>query len=249
MKTRLLSILILMILASGCAGQAIAPAMPTAISVVGQASPTNAPAMTETVSPTAQVTQTLAATVAPNTSAGVTYNLLKDQSEVSYKVREQLANISLPNDAIGKTNQVTGKVVLKADGTIDSTASIFVVQAASIQSDHSQRDNYMRRNILQTDTYPTVTFVPKELKGLPEPLPSSGLVEFQVTGDLTIRDVTKSVTWDVTGTIQGDQATGVATTSFPFAEFNLPQPSVPIVLSIVDKITLQAKLILQRSAP
>ena len=33
--------------------------------------------------------------------------------------------------------------------------------------------------------------------------------------------------------------TGTATTSFTFEDYNIPQPHVSVVLSIVDKITLE----------
>jgi hypothetical protein len=58
--------------------------------------------------------------------------------------------------------------------------------------------------------------------------------------------VTKPVTWNVTGSVQNGQATGVATTTFTFEDFNLPQPRVPVVLSVVDSITLEVDLTCQR---
>jgi polyisoprenoid-binding protein YceI len=116
---------------------------------------------------------------------------------------------------------------------------------ATLQSDSAMRDGYLRRAILQTSQYPTATFVPTKLIGV-DPLTASGPVKFQVTGNLTIKDVTKPVTWDVTGSIQNGQATGVATTTFTFEDFNLPQPRVPVVLSVKDSITLEVDLTCQR---
>ena len=76
-------------------------------------------------------------------------------------------------------------------------------------------------------------------------IPQSGDISFQVTGNLTIRDVTKPVTWDVKGSIANGLASGTATTVFTFEDFNLTQPRVPVVLSVVDKITLSVTLSLQ----
>jgi hypothetical protein len=53
------------------------------------------------------------------------------------------------------------------------------------------------------------------------------------------------LTWDVTGSINNGEATGPATTSFTFEDFNLSQPKVPVVLSVVDKITLNVTLAFQ----
>ena len=145
-----------------------------------------------------------------------------------------------------KSPQVTR--VLAADGTVDAQNSKIIVEAGTLQTDQAMRDNFVRRNVLQTDQYKEIVFVPKQVSGLPNPLPGSGALNFKLSGDLTIRSVTKPVTWDVTGTVNGDSATGSAITSFQFADFQLNQPQVPVVLSIVDKITLKIDLTLQRSS-
>ena len=172
---------------------------------------------------------------------------MSEKSEARYRVREQLANLSLPNDAIGSTRQFAGTIVVKLDATIVSSDSKFVVNLGSLKSDQSQRDNFLRRSVLQTDQYPTVVFVPTQVTGLSSTLPPSGPVSFKLIGDLTIRNVTKPVTWDVTGQVQGDQMTGQATTSFKFDYFGLTQPRVPVVLSVEDNIRLELDVTLQRA--
>ena len=108
------------------------------------------------------------------------------------------------------------------------------------------RDNFLRQNVLQTDQYRYATFVPKQAPGLPSAIPASGEVDFQLTGDLTIRNVTKSVTWDVQAQVQGDDVTAKVTTALKFEDFDLTQPRVPLVLSIVDNIALEADVQLRR---
>ena len=210
---------------------------------------TQAPANTATAAPASNT-----ATVAPAASSGgtqaggVRYTLVDGKTTASYTVREQLAKHDLPNDAVGSTQKVSGAIVLAADGTVDAQNSKIIVEAGTLQTDQAMRDNFVRRNVLQTDQYKEIVFVPKQVSGLPNPLPGSGALNFKLSGDLTIRSVTKPVTWDVTGTVNGDSATGSAITSFQFADFQLNQPQVPVVLSIVDKITLKIDLTLQRSS-
>src|SRR5690242_16560588 len=48
---------------------------------------------------------------------------LGDGSSASYRVREQLAGISFPSDAVGTTSTFTGTLALNADGTVNSSAS------------------------------------------------------------------------------------------------------------------------------
>jgi polyisoprenoid-binding protein YceI len=172
----------------------------------------------------------------------IKYVVVPDKTVADYRVREQLARLSFPSDAVGKTNAVSGGVVIKPDGSIDSAQSKFTVDLSTLTSDEGMRDNFVRRSILDTNQYPQAVFVPTQVSGLPSPMPQSGQVSFKVTGNLTIKDVTKPVTWDVSGQITNGEAIGTATTSFTFEDFNLPQPHVPVVLSVVDKITLEVAL-------
>jgi polyisoprenoid-binding protein YceI len=110
------------------------------------------------------------------------------------------------------------------------------------------RDGFLSRAVLETETYPYATFVPTSAPGLPKTLPPSGQGGFKLVGNLTVRNVTKEVTWDVTCQVTSDQtqATCHATTSFPFEYFNLTQPRVGRVLSIENHITLEMDVVLQR---
>jgi polyisoprenoid-binding protein YceI len=163
-------------------------------------------------------------------------------NEARYRIREQLAGFDLPNDAIGKTAGVTGQVVLGGDGRILRDSSRIVIDLASMASDQARRDNYVRRNVLRTDSFPTAVFVPTGVRGIASPAAAlaAGTHSYELLGDLTIRGVTRPVAWQVRSTATAAGAvTGTATTSFNFAEFGLPQPRVPIVLSVDDLIKLE----------
>lgn len=177
----------------------------------------------------------------------ITLQIVPSKSEARYRVREQLASLSLPSDAIGKTSEISGTIVGKTDGTIVSSESKFVVNLQSLQSDRSQRDGFLRRNTLQSDQYPEGTFVPKSVTGLSTTQPPANPTQFKLVGDLTIRNVTKEVTWDVTCEPQGaNQGLCHATTTFSFEYFNIQQPHVSVVLNVEDHITLEVDAFLQR---
>jgi polyisoprenoid-binding protein YceI len=183
----------------------------------------------------------------PATPADITkYQIVPEQSEARYRVREQLARLNFPSDAVGSTKAITGTVAVDSKGNMVPEASLFQVDLSSLRSDEGRRDNFIRQNTLDTAKYPYARFVPKEIKGLPSPLPTSGQVSFQLIGDLTLRDVTRSVTWDVTANLQGDQVKGQAKTTFTFADFKLSKPTVMVVLSVDDNINLEVDFTLQR---
>ena len=161
-------------------------------------------------------------------------------NEARYRVREQLAGFDLPNDAVGKTTQVTGAIIIGTDGRIVREGSSFTVDLASIKSDNDRRDGYVRRNTLKTDSFPTAVFVPTAATGLPAPLPATGEIAFQLVGDLTIHGVTKPATWQVKATRAASGAvSGTATTDFKFGDYNMALPRAARVLSVDDKITLE----------
>ena len=184
-------------------------------------------------------------TAEPSGSAGVstgaqsvTLKMVAGQNSASYRVREQLARLSFPSDAVGTTKDVSGQVTALADGTIVSQDSKFSVDLSTLVSDSSMRDGFIKQTVLQTGKYQYATFVPTKVEGLSLP-PKDGDIAFKLIGDLTIKGVTKQVTWDVAGTLNGDKATGTATTSFTFADFGLGKPQVGSVLSVEDTIKLE----------
>ena len=122
---------------------------------------------------------------------GVTLILVAWQNSASYRVREQLARLSFPSDAVGTTKAVSGQVVANADGSIVSQDSKFTVDLSSLVSNSSMRDGFIQMNVLQTNKYPTATFVPTSVQGLSLP-PSDGDLAFKPVGDLTIHGVTNS---------------------------------------------------------
>ena len=71
-------------------------------------------------------------------------------TKARYRVREQLAGISFPSDAVGTTESVTGTIIVNPDGTIDSAGSKITVDLRTITSDQQMRDGYVRRLTLET---------------------------------------------------------------------------------------------------
>ncbi len=207
----------------------------------GPVTNTAAPAPTQ-----AQAVATPAHTAAPATTAPPATGgqlrlvLASEGNEARYRVREQLANLAFPSDAIGKTSAVSGLIVLAEDGAIVREESKFVVDLTTLRSDNNRRDNFIQRNTLQTGSYPMAEFAPTEALGLPFPLPTTGEVNFQLVGELTVHGVTHGVTWEVTAqAVDGRELVGSAATSVTFADFGMTAPQVPVVLSVQENIGLE----------
>ena len=169
----------------------------------------------------------------------VRYKTAETGNAARYRIREQLVGLDLPNDAVGETNSVTGVIAADAKGNIIASESKFMVDVSGLKSDKDRRDNFVRRRVLETEQHPSVTFVPKSVRGISLPLPTSGKKTFELIGDMTVRGTTKPTVWKVDATFGPDRMTGAATTQFTFADFGLTQPKVPVVLSVDETIKLE----------
>ena len=187
----------------------------------------------------------------PGASADVAYRFVTAQSGNSarYRIREQLVGLDLPNDAGGETKAVTGVIASDKKGNIIPAESKFTVDVSNLVSDKDRRDGFVKRRVLQTDQYPTVTLVPTSIKGLSLPLPSAGSRTFDLIGDLTVRGVTHPTTWKVTAQFAPTGMMGKAATSFTFKDFAIEQPRVPVVLSVADTIKLELDFAMTKEAP
>jgi len=192
------------------------------------------------------VAQAPAQSAAPAT-AGARLDIA-DGTTASYRVQEQLAGISFPNEAVGTTSAVTGTIVIAPDGSVNSAQSKLSIDARTIKSDQDMRDGYIQKRTLETDKFPTIDFVPKSIQGLPNPLPMNGQAGITLVGDMTVHGTTSPVTWNGIVTFARDgSVAGRASTNFTFATFGLTKPSLARVLSVDDKIQLEVAFKFKRS--
>lgn len=229
LRTNVLLLAILAVFLAGCAGGTATPA-PT-VPATTTPLPTEPMATLPVLEPTPTVP-------AASVEGELRLVIASQGNQARFSVREQLVNLTLPNDAVGTTTAVSGAIVILPDGQLAPESSRFVVDLTTLHTDSSRRDGYVQRNTLETGTFPEAVFVPSAATGLPSPLPTSGVVAFQLTGDLTVHGVTRPVTWDVTAQVDGLTLTGTATTSITFTDFGMTLPRVGPVLSVEDLITL-----------
>lgn len=171
-------------------------------------------------------------------------------NEARYRVSEVLAGFELPNDAVGVTGKVSGGISVDEKGTIVPGESRIVVDVTALKSDKDRRDGYVQRRLLETEKFPTVELIPTAIRGLPVPLPAAqgklGPQQLEMTGNLTVRGVTRPTRWRVTASYDGGRVTGSAATAFTFADFQMDKPRVASVLSVADTIKLEYDFTLVR---
>ena len=212
---------------------------------------TNAPAIpSDLKTPSAASTQGAGATPSTGTSGGGTTSvIIPERSEAAYFADEKLASLPLPSTAKGSTKDISGQFVLTPDGTgFDaSQPATFTVNLKTLKSDKDMRDSRVQNQGLQTSQYPTAIFTATSVSGYDPSIPAGEEQTLQLTGTLDLHGVQKEVTWDVKARKDGNVITALATTKFPFSDFNIPVLNIAGFVSVQDDVTLQVQVVAQAS--
>ncbi len=160
---------------------------------------------------------------------------------VGYRVQEELGSIGATT-AVGRTSGVTGTIVV-ADGAVQA-GSTFVADLTTLESDRSQRDNQLRTQAIETNTYPEATFTLDEAVALPDGFESGTAASATLRGTLELHGVTQTVEIPVEAQVTDGLIVVVGSTEIQFADYGIEKPRAALVLSVEDHGTLEFQLVL-----
>ena len=202
-----------------------------------------------TPEPEATVTTEPTATTVPDpteepvaATGPIVFEIVQDESEARFIIDEVLRGS--PKTVVGVTNQVAGQIAVDPADPASAQVGQISINARTLATDSDMRNRAVKNRILQTDAYEFVTFQPTQLTGLPESAAAGEPLSFQIIGDLTIRDTTKQVTFDVTLTpVDETRLEGLATLTIPYRDFGLAIPDSPSVDTVADNVTLELEFV------
>ena len=125
--------------------------------------------------------------------------------------------------------------------------SKFTVDLSTLKSDESLRDNFIKRNTLETSKYPDAVFTVESVDGFPSSYTENQQVQLTLNGTLSVHGVDKPVTWTVLARQSGDTLTATADTDIKFTDFGMSPPNVQIARA-KDGIHLQVVLVAREPA-
>jgi polyisoprenoid-binding protein YceI len=164
-------------------------------------------------------------------------------SFVGYRVREKLAMLSAPSDAVGRTSALQGS--LGIDGT-NVTAVDVKADLTKLASDDSRRDDRIRTEGLETNTYPDAEFTLTSPISLGKKPAQGAVISATAQGTLNLHGVTKDVTVTVQARWSGDTIQVITTVPVVFADYNIEAPNSGFV-SVEDHGTIEASLTFTKS--
>jgi len=199
-----------------------------------------APAASSVSGASADPAASAAATAGSDGDVAGTWTVAAD-SVAGYRVREQLANLPAESDAVGRTDQLTGSITVETSGTTTTlTAASLAVDMTSLTSDKTMRDNRLRREGLETDTFPTATFVLTAPVEVPAAALTGTASDVTLTGDLTVHGVTNSVQIPAQAQLVNGTIQVAGSLTFPLTDYAIVAPNIGgLIVSIADNGTLE----------
>lgn len=172
-----------------------------------------------------------------NTSLGSISDF--SSSWAGYRVQEQLVGVG-GHTAVGRTPKVSGSMTLT--GSTVSNVQI-TADLTALASDNSSRDGQLRRQAIETDTYPTATFKTTQPIDLGS-LPTDGKpIAVTATGAFTLHGVTKTVQISLQAERQGGIIAVSGSLPVVFGDYGFQGPNSFSVVSVDDHGTMELHLL------
>jgi polyisoprenoid-binding protein YceI len=170
------------------------------------------------------------------------FSIVQAESEVRFTLGELLSGV--PTTVVGATDQVAGEIAIDPENPAETKLGVIRVNARTFVTDNNFRNRAINNSILQTEQYEFVTFMPTEISGFPDNPAIGQPLEFQISGDLTIRDITQSVTFDVTVTaVSETRLEGSGSAVLNRADYDLRIPEVPRVADVDEEVLLEVDFV------
>ena len=165
------------------------------------------------------------------------YAIDPNQSQVGFELGEDLRGQRTL--VVGVTNQVAGELALNLSDLSSTKVGVIQINARTLATDNNFRNRAIHNEILRTDAYEFITFTPTGVEGLPAAAEPGVEVSFAIAGDLTIREISRPVTFNVTATaVSPERIEGTATSAVNRADFDLRIPQVRHVANVDEQVQL-----------
>lgn len=187
---------------------------------------------------TAPPQEETAAESAESPGAGQTFVIVAEESEARYIIDEEL--LGQPKTVVGTTSAISGELTVDPANPAVSSIGPIRIEAGTFTTDSNRRDGAVRRFVLQTSQFQFITFTATEYVGLPDAAAIGDEIQFEVTGDLTVRTITKPAIFIVTMQVVSEsELRGSAATIIVRDDYELRIPQVPSVANVGEEFIVE----------
>jgi polyisoprenoid-binding protein YceI len=127
----------------------------------------------------------------------------------------------------------SGRITL--DPATGEASGAIVIDAASSTTHNSMRDAEMHDRVLESGTYPEITFVPQTIHATRT---AAGTMQGTVAGVITTHGQPHPITLDVAGSVTGNVLAVESNFVIPYAEWGMRNPSW-LMFRVADEVNVE----------
>lgn len=183
-----------------------------------------------------------------------TFVIVPEESSASYLVDEEFLEDALGKlginagavDVVGTTENVEGQIQVDLqDLAAPLGDTTITADLGALTSDQDRRDKWLRENGggPQFGSSPPASFTATAINGLPAAYAEGEEVQFELSGDMTVRGATVPVVFAVTAVVSGDTLSGTAETRLLMSDFGIQPPNFARTLSVADEFGIRVDLV------
>jgi protocatechuate 3,4-dioxygenase beta subunit/polyisoprenoid-binding protein YceI len=167
-----------------------------------------------------------------------TFQIVPEQSEATYQIEEKFADFASMTSAIGVTNLLEGALTINLDAPPSVESLTMTVDLRGLKTGEINRDEKLADRWLVTNDYPFAYFTATGIENGPGQYTEGEEISFTLLGDMTIRDITRPMTFDVTAKLAGDTLTGTATGQLKMTDFGIDPPNLLGFVKVEDEVMI-----------
>jgi polyisoprenoid-binding protein YceI len=160
-------------------------------------------------------------------------------SWLGYRVQEQFVGVG-GHTAVGRTPKVTGSLTISGSTL---TAASITADVTALVSDAPQRDGELGDAGIQSNTFPTATFVLTQPIALGSIPPDGSIIRATAVGKLTLHGVTKDVQVSLKVEKQGGLIAVSGSLAIVFSDYGFTGPNVLGFVTVNDHGTMELQLL------
>ena len=165
-------------------------------------------------------------------------------SRVRYEIEEWLAGSV--HTVVGTTTVVAGEIVVNVADPAQSRVGEIVVNVETLESDSVLRDKRVRHDFLESSHWPFVRFAPSSIEGLDAQFADGSTNDISITGELTVKETTRTETFAGTVTVDEDRLIADVSAVVLTSDYGVGPINIARLVHTSDEVTLVFELVADR---
>ena len=165
-------------------------------------------------------------------------------SRASYHITERLGGLS--RTTVGTTGVMAGEIAVNLADLAASRVGEIVVNVEMFQSDSVLRDKRIRHDYLESSHWPFVRFRPASIEGLDSEFADGTSYDIAITGELTVKETTRTETFAGTVVVTPDALTAVMSATVLTSDYGVGPINIARLVHTSDEVTLTFEMVAGR---